>query len=413
VAASAFAATLAESMGLGDALADGARGQAKPDAKGAVRSCIVLWLNGGPSHLDTFDPKPGKSVAGSLKAIRTRANGVQLSEYFPHLADVANELAIVRSMTSKEGNHDRARYLLHTGYTPNPTVAHPALGSWLSEEIGDAASDLPAFVSLGGPSHDAGFLGAGHDPLITPKAGLRPANVELAKQVDDDRFARRRAALERVESSFASAMHDPKVDGRRAVYGRALGLMKSPHLSAFELEGETEKTKKDYGDTDFGRSCIVARRLVESGVRLVEVTLDGWDTHVDNFGRVKKLAGSLDPAFAGLVKDLRARKLLSSTLVVCMGEFGRTPRINGNDGRDHFPGAWSAALAGGGIKGGQAYGATDDEGAKVVDKPVSVANLFATIVSRFGVDPAKSMMAPSGRPISITDTGSVVRGLLA
>lgn len=382
-------------------------------AAAKAKACIVLWMNGGMSHLDTFDPKPGTPTGGSFKAIKTKAKGVTICEHMPGIADQAHHLAIVRSMTSKEGNHDRARYLLHTGYAPNPTASHPSLGAWVSEEIGDKAADLPSFVSIGGPSAGGGLLGVQHGPLVLAKAGQEPAYITPLPHVDEARFDRRRAALTALNIHFAGETGDPKVESRSAVYDQAVRLMRSSRRKAFALAEEPEAIKKAYGDNDFGRGCLLARRLVESGVKFVEVTLDGWDTHKDNFNRVQKQLGRLDPAMSALVKDLDERKLLASTLVVLMSDFGRTPRINGDDGRDHYPQAWSAVLAGGGVRGGIAHGATDAAGAKAVEKPVKVPDLFATLATLLGMDPAKSRMAPSGRPISITDEGSPVAELIA
>jgi uncharacterized protein (DUF1501 family) len=382
-----------------------------PPAK--AKACIVLWMNGGPSHVDTFDPKPGAPGGGPFKAIKTRAPGMTICEHLPHVAEQAHHLAVVRGMTSKEGNHDRARHLLHTGYTPNPTVMHPALGAWVSEELGPPAADLPAFVSLGGPSAPAGFLGAQHAPFVLKDAARPPDDTAYANGVDEARFDRRREALAKLEDRFGAEDGDPKVAGRRAVYDKAVRLMRSPALSAFDIEGEPAAVRKAYGDTEFGRGCLAARRLVEAGVRLVEVTLSGWDTHQDNFGRTKTLMGALDPAMAALLADLDKRGLLASTLVVWMGEFGRTPRVNANEGRDHYPAAWSAVLAGGGVRGGVVRGKTDGDGTKVVEKPSSVSDLFTTIVMQMGIDPNKTFTAPSGRPIAITDGGSAMADLLA
>jgi uncharacterized protein (DUF1501 family) len=386
-----------------------ARAAPPPKAK----ACIVLWMNGGPSHVDTFDPKPGAPGGGPFKAIKTRAPGLSLCEHLPHVADQAHHLAVVRGMTSKEGNHDRARHLLHTGYAPNPTVAHPSLGGWVSEELGPGAADLPAFVSIGGPSAGPGFLGAQHAPFVLRDADKPPENTGYANGVDEARFDRRREALAALEDRFAAEDGDPKVAGRRAVYDKAVRLMRSPALSAFDVESEPSSVRKAYGATPFGQGCLAARRLVEAGVRLVEVTLSGWDTHKDNFGRTRTLMGDLDPAMAALLADLDRRRLLSSTLVVWMGEFGRTPRVNANEGRDHFPGAWTAVLAGGGLRGGVVRGATDADGARVVDKPSSVSDLFTTLVMQMGIDPNKTFTAPSGRPIAITDGGSRMADLLA
>jgi hypothetical protein len=379
----------------------------------AARACILLWLNGGPSHVDTFDPKPGRPAGGPFKAIRTRTQGLMLSEHLPLLAERTDKLAIVRSMSSKEGNHPRAQYYVHTGYAPTPTVVHPSLGAWTCARLANPASALPAFVSIGGPSFGAGFLGVQNGPLVLQKAGAPPADVVLPAGVDGQRFARRLLALDAAEARFAEQTGEPKVDGHRQVVARAVRLMQASELDAFDVAGEPAAVLQRYGDTDFGRGCLVARRLVERGVKFVEVVLDGWDTHKDNFTRTKTLMGVLDPALATLLDDLAARRLLGSTLVACMGEFGRTPGVNGSDGRDHWPTAWSAALAGGGIRGGVVHGATDEDGATVLGAKARVPDLLATISTLMGLDPQHAEMSPAGRPIAVTDEGRPIRALMA
>ncbi len=378
-----------------------------------AKACILLWMNGGPSHLDTFDPKPGADTGGPFKSIKTSAQGIEICEHLPNLADQAHHLAIVRGMTSREGNHQRAQYLMHTGYAPTGSVTHPSLGAWVSEELGSPDFDLPNFVSISGPSIGAAFLGVQHGPFVVQNPAQPPQNIAYARNVDDGRFQLRHSALEMMESEFASQTVDIKVKGRDAVYDKAVRMMKSPRLKAFDLTEEPEAVKAAYGDNNFGRGCLMARRLVESGVKFVEVVLDGWDTHQDNFNRVTTLTGTLDPAMAMLIKDLDQRKLLDSTLIIWMGEFGRTPRINGNEGRDHYPQAWNAVLAGGGTRGGYAHGQTDAEGAKVVDKPVIVPDFFATVATLLGMDPAKTFMTPVGRPIAITEKGKPVQELIS
>jgi hypothetical protein len=377
-----------------------------------AQACIVLWMNGGPSHLDTWDPKPGSSAAGPAKAVETRIKGVQISANLPRLAERADKLCIIRGMTSREGNHDRARHLVHTGYSPTPTVMHPSLGAWVSEELGDRESELPCFVSINGPSSSAGFLGVQFDPFVVRNANKPPQNVEAPKYVDPDRYTRREQALGLLEEHFAEETGDTKVVGRREVYGKALRMMRTPRLKAFDLSDEPDSVKAQYGDSEFGRGCLMARRLIESGVRFVEVALDGWDTHQDNFDRTAKLGGALDPGFSGLLDDLAARHLLDRTLILCLGEFGRTPKINERDGRDHHPAAWSAVLAGGGIRGGVVHGQTDDTGDKVVAQSVAVPDFMATCAVRLGLDPDKGMVTPLGRPIAITDNGKPLRELL-
>ena len=398
-----FGALATNALSPSEALAAG------PPAK--AKACIVLWMNGGPSHIDTFDPKPGTAVGGSFKAIKTRTKGLQICEHLPHLAEQSHRFAVIRGMSSREGNHDRAKYLLHTGYAPNPTVQHPSLGAWASEELGQA-SDLPSFVSLGGPSMGAGFLGAQHGPFVMRNVDKPPENVALANRVDQDRFERRRAMLEQIEGGFAHETGDNKVAGRRAVYAQAMRMMSAKGLEAFDVSSETAAIRKAYGETEFGRGCLTARRLVEQGVKVVEVTLDGWDTHKDNFGRTKALMQTLDPAMSALIKDLADRKMLDSTLVVWMGDFGRTPKISADEGRDHHPGAWNAVLAGGGIKGGVVRGGTDATGDKPVSASGSIANLMTTVVRQLGMDATKSFNTPSGRPITITDQGIAMADLV-
>ena len=371
-----------------------------------------MWLNGGPSHIDTFDPKPGRPNAGSFKAIKTRVSEVLFGEHLPHLAERADKLAVVRNMSSKEGNHLRAQYFVHTGYAPNPTVVHPSLGGWTCAKLGDSKHDLPAFVSIGGPSFGAGFLGVQNGPFVLQKAGVPPADVGLPRGVDEARFERRLAVLDAMEEQFETDTGDPIVDARRNVYSQSVRLMRSPKLDGFDLGGESDSLKKAYGDTDFGRGCLVARRLVERGVKFVEVVLDGWDTHQNGFERNKALMETLDPAFATLLDDLAAHGMFGSTLVACMGEFGRTPSINANDGRDHWPHAWSVVLAGGSVRGGVVHGGTDVDGGSVLGRSTSVPDLLATMAVQLGLDPRHAEMTPAGRPISVTDGGEPIRALL-
>lgn len=377
------------------------------------KSCILLWMNGGPSHLDTWDPKPGAPNGGPFKTIKTRVPGVEISEHMPQIADVANHLAIIRGMSSKEGNHQRAQYLMHTGYAPNPTISHPSLGGWVSSELGDTNAELPNFVSISGPSIGAGFLGVQYGPLVIQQPGQMPQNVAYAANMNDARFDTRQKALSMMENDFAAQTGDVKVKGRQSVYAKAVRMMRSPKLKAFDLADEPEAIKAAYGNTNFGRGCLMARRLVESGVRFVEVVLDGWDTHQNNFERTKTHMTTYDPAMATLVKELAERNLLDSTLVIWMGEFGRTPRINPNDGRDHYPQAWSAVLAGAGVRAGQVYGQTDPTGATVVDKKVTTTDYFATVAALLGMNPNKSVMTPVGRPMAITENGVPVKDLIA
>lgn len=338
--------------------------------------------------------------------------GVTISEHMPRIARLASKLAIVRGMTSKEGNHQRAQYFLRTGYSPNPTVIHPTLAAWVAKRMGEPATGLPGSVCLGGPSVGAGFFGVQYGPFVVQTPGQLPQNVGYGPGVDDARFEARKSLLDGLDASFATKTGDAKVEGRRLLYGKAERLMHASALKAFDVSEETEAVRASYGDTPFGRGCLTAARLAASGVKFVEVTLDGWDTHQDVFDRTKKLMGTLDPAMSGLLEDLKRRGIDDSTLVVWMGDFGRTPNINANGGRDHHPNAWTAVLAGAGIRGGVVHGETDANGEKVVKDAVTVPNLLATIATALGLDPADMAQSPAGRPIALTDGGTPVKALL-
>lgn len=399
------------------------RASAAPPVKGSerddrpaspkARSIIVLWMNGGPSHLDTWDPKPNSRNGGTTKAIKTRQSDLVIAADMPRLADVADRLCVIRAMSSKEGNHQRAQYLARTSYSPTPTIEHPSLGAWISKKLGPTPGGLPAFVSLGGPSLGAGFLGTQHGPFVVQKAGALPQDTRAP--VDDARYARRLALLDGIERRFSSEVGGTMVEDRRALYTNADRFMRSRDITAFDLSRASDAARAAYGDSDFGRGCMTAKNLVAAGVRFVEVTLDGWDTHRDNFTRVPKQLGIVDPAFSALLRDLEttpasgntdksAAKLIDSTLVIWMGEFGRTPRINENEGRDHYPGAWSAVMAGAGIKPG-ILGATDPDGEKVVGKAYAVPDLLATASTLMGLAPNEETMSPVGRPIAVTNFG--------
>jgi uncharacterized protein (DUF1501 family) len=370
-------------------------------------------MNGGPSHLDTFDPKPGTAVGGAFKAIDTKIKGVQISEHLPRIAEVTDKLAIVRSMTSREGNHDRGQYLMHTGYVPTGTLAHPSLGAWVSHELGNPKAEIPNFVSIRGPSIGAGFLGVEHQPFVIQNPAEGVKNLPLNKDVNGERFDRRLAAIEMVQTSFSAQTGQPAIAAHSTVEGKAVRLMRTPLVKAFDLGDEPQAARETYGNSDFGRGCLLARRLIESGVKFVEVTLDGWDTHYNNFTAVKALSGDLDPAMAALIKDLSDRNLLNDTLILWMGEFGRSPQISIRDGRDHHPAAWTAVMAGAGVRMNQAYGSTDANGDKVAQSPVTVPDFFATVATLLGMDPDREIMSPLGRPIAISDHGTVVSGLMA
>lgn len=374
------------------------------DTKAPARAkrCIFLYLQGGPSHLDTFDLKPGHPNGGEFKPIETSVAGIQISEHFPKLAKEMADLTIIRSMTSKEGNHDRGRYLVHTGYAPQPAVQHADLGAILSHEIGNPEFDLPAFISIGGGSSSGGYFGSQHSPFVIQKASSPLEDVSLPSNVSNDRYEDRKKLLKDLDTRFGRKTNSPAVEPHQNIYKRADKLMKSPLMAAFDINKEDEKSREAYGKSDFGQGCLLARRLVEVGVTCVHVSLNGWDTHQNNFAKVQELSATLDGGMTQLLRDLRSRGLLKDTMVICMGEFGRTPRINGNSGRDHYPKTWSAVLAGGGVKGGQVIGATTPDGMEVKDRPVTVADLYRTVGTLFGMD-TKQVNFAGPRPVDLVD----------
>jgi hypothetical protein len=376
-------------------------------------ACILLFMRGGPSQFETFDPKPGAANGGPTKAISTAVSGIEVAENWPHTAKAMKDIALVRSMTNKEGEHQRATYQLHTGYVPLASIKHPSIGAIVASEIAPKEFDLPSFVSVGNrfATIGSGFLGMQYAPFIVQNPSQMPTNVELPGGVNDKRFNRRLGLLKDLEKDFAEAGGAPRVEEHRAIYESAAQMVLSPQLKAFDVSQEKESVKERYGRNAFGQGCLLARRLVESGVTFVEVESNGWDTHQDNFTRVKSLAEGVDPGFAALVGDLKERGMLDRTLVVWMGEFGRTPRINPNTGRDHYPRAFNVALAGGGIKGGQVIGRTSADGTDVKERPVTVADLFCTFCHALKINPRKENIGTLGRPIKLVDGGSPVKEL--
>ncbi len=397
-------------------------------AKARKRSCILLWMNGGPSTIDMFDLKVGHKNGGSFKEVDTAVPGVKVGEHLPKLAKQMKDLAVIRSMATKEGDHTRATYHMRTGYLPQGSIHYPAMGSFLSKELGDADAALPNFVSIAASpflspqAYGPGFLGPEHAPLMIASqlgfggvAGyadaLKVPNLSPPAGVSESDFSTRLDLTKGLQEDFAEGRPGLASASHRAAYGRAVRLMKTDARKAFNLEEEKPALRDAYGRNLFGQGCLLARRLIERGVPFVEVTHSGtngigWDTHFNNFNLVRGLCQTLDPAWATLMSDLKDRGLLDSTLIVWMGEFGRTPQINPQGGRDHFPNAWAAVLGGGGIKGGQAYGSTTRDGMKVDKDPVSVPNFMATVVSALGLDPTKQNMSNVGRPIRLADAGA-------
>lgn len=409
--------------------ADLAGAQERPKLKPATADhCIILWMEGGPSHIDTWDPKPGRETGGPFKPARTTVPGVYVGEYLPLMAKQMKKLSIIRGMTSKEGDHRRGRYFVHTGFPPVTTASHPSLGAIVAQHRGDPEFDLPNFISLSGASIGSGYLGPQNAPFVIPRVDSKGATIaNLKAPVDDKRLARRLKLLEDLERDFADKRAEDPVYAHEAMYSKAVKMMRSPLIEAFDLSKEPEEVKARYGmrkratpavpgmemETPrraaragtFGMGCLLARRLVERGVKVVEVALRGWDTHDDNFNRVATLCDQVDPAFNALLEDLESRGLLDRTLVMWMGEFGRTPKINARGGRDHFPRAFSAVMAGGGVRGGQVIGKTNADGTEVADSPVVVPDLMTSLLHAFQVDPNKKYHAGL-RPMQLAKKGA-------
>jgi hypothetical protein len=390
-------------------------------------SCILLWMTGGPSQIDTFDPKPGHENGGTFKAIETAVPGISVAEHLPKLAREARDLAIIRSMSTKEGDHGRATYLLRTGYLPQGPIRYPTLGSLVFNELEDPSAELPGFVSIApfrgfnAAAFGSGFLGPRCAPLIigerpvggaeAGQASLKVEDLEPPPGIGREGAEERLRLMQALSGGFQASRPGLPALSHRDAYDRAARMMRSSAARAFELDEEPAPLRDAYGRNPFGQGCLLARRLVERGVPFVEVTLstiDGsmafaWDTHQQNFEAVERLSTVLDAGWATLMGDLRSRGLLERTLIVWMGEFGRTPKINESSGRDHYPNAWTTVLAGGGIKGGQVIGDTGADGMEVKDRPVSVPDLLATVMKGLGIDPTRQNISDNGRPIRLVD----------
>ena len=379
------------------------------------KSCILLWMGGGPSHMDTWDLKPdSEKNAGEFRPIQTSAPGIQICEHLPTVARQMKHLNVVRSLNSREGNHDRGTYMMHTGYAPSTTVVHPGFGSVCSYELGPklgADFHLPHCVAINSPSEGAGFLGMSHTPFYIQNPTAEIANLMPPKGVQD-RMGRRLALLKSMEDRFVAQKRGYAPADHRTVYAKTVAMMTSSATRAFQLDDEPDPIRDAYGRNNFGQGCLMARRLVESGVSFVEVSLGGWDNHADIFDTLSRgNLPTLDKAMGALVEDLAGRGMLDDTLIVWMGEFGRTPRINQDSGRDHWPRSWSVVLGGGGLKGGQAVGETDKDGVEIVDREVGVMDVMATMAKVMGINLETQYYTPNGRPIRLIDGGKPITEL--
>ncbi len=383
---------------------------------GTARNVIYLYMTGGMSHLDTFDPKDNKDVMGTTETISSRADGIRLSNNLPLIARQADKLAVIRSMASTQGAHEQGRYYMHTSYTLRSSIRHPSLGAWLQKFQDRGNPSLPGSAMIGNDSRHpgAGFFEAKFAPLMinAPEDGLGNSRMNAVFGGEPD-FNQHLEISRRLDRKFAETYNLKKVRAYADMYDDAVRMMKSEELVAFNLDEEPEAVRKQYGKDRFGQGCLLARRLVEHGVRFVEVTYGNWDTHNANFTKVPELCDELDAALSALLADLESRGMLEDTMVVLATEFGRTPEINANDGRDHHPKAFSCVLAGGGIKGGQIYGASDERGYAVAEKQVSIPDFNATIAYALGLPLDQVLYSPSKRPFTVADKGRPITELFA
>lgn len=404
---------LATLLGLSvrDLIASVEESASSPTRTATADHVILLWMAGGMSHIDTFDPKPGRATAGDLKPIRSSMSGVDISEILPKTAAQLKHATLIRSLVGTEADHDRATYNVLTSYKNAPQLVHPSMGSIVTHEL-QAKNELPAFVSINGRALSAGYLGIGCEAYYIGSPGQPDPYIRLPEDVPQARADRRLRALAELNARFSAKWPDPELRATDATYHAAKQFMQSPALVAFELDREPEAIRAAYGETPFGRGCLLAKRLVEQGVRFVQVNYGGFDTHQDAFPAMRRLGSTMDPAIGSLIGDLAASGKLERTLVVVLSEFGRTPEINATAGRDHHREVFSTLLAGGGIKRGLLLGASDADGEKAVQRPVRVGDLHATICAALGIDPKRTVDTPLNRPMRLVDEGQVIQEIL-
>ena len=378
-----------------------------------AKNVIYLYMSGGQSHMDTWDVKEGVETAGPTKPFKTSADGVRISEYLQRTAQQMHHATIINSLSSTQGAHEQGNYMMHTSYELRGTIRHPSMGAWLNVFQGGGNSTLPNFVFIGNDSRHpgAGFFPAAQAPLFVsnPENGLK--NVKPS--VTEDKFQARMKLADELDKDFRSTFQQRNVKAYSDMYDDAIAMMKSEDLKAFDLTDEPSDVRAAYGKEAFGQGCLLARRLVERGVRFVEVSLGGWDTHNANFVAVPERCETLDKGLSSLISDLHNRGLLQDTLVVVTTEFGRTPDINTNAGRDHYPKAFSAVMFGGGVKGGHVYGKTDKEGREVVENKMKIQDFNASIAYALGLPLDHVMYSPSKRPFTIADKGQPIPTLFA
>jgi uncharacterized protein (DUF1501 family) len=382
------------------------------DLKKRHKSAILLWMGGGPATIDIWDLKPGAPTGGPFQPIATSGD-VQISEHMPLTAKQMHNLAIIRSMSTREADHMRGRYYMHTGYVPNPNIEHPSYGSVIAHELIDSVPELeiPPFVSVGGGSVGPGFLGMTYSPFVVGSDG-NVRNLQMG--LDNDRLMQRMEMLASLEKGFISQNRGDSAKDHAKILDKTLSLMTSKQMEAFKVSMETEAVRERYGNTGFGKGCLMARRLAEQGVPFIEVDLGGWDTHSGNFDALQNTKlPELDKAMSALVEDLEQRGMLQDTAIIWMGEFGRTPRINGNTGRDHWARSWSVVVGGAGMKGGIAVGETSADGTNVETEPYSSQDVMASVLKALGISLETTFTSKNGRPMKIANSGKVIKELFA
>jgi hypothetical protein len=386
--------------------------RAGEDRKATAEHVILFWNGGGMSHIDTFDPKPGRDVQGDFDPIKTSVAGVQISEIFPQLAKQMKHVALVRSIAGQNGDHGRATYQLQTSYAQSANLQHPGIGSVVVSER-KTLGDLPAYITIGGLAPKAGYLGQKCEAYFVGRPGEKDPYLEFPAGIGTVRGNKRLDILKRINDKQAGNLPTEETGGAQTALDDAVKLMRSPALEAFDVRKEKPEVLEKYGDSEFGRSALLARRLVEKGVRFVQINRGGFDVHANAFPAMRDHGDVMDPALAALIGDLAQSGLLKKTMVVMLSEFGRTPKINMTMGRDHHPSVFSCLFAGGGVKGGQVIGSSDEDAMQPKDRPVKVSHLHASICRALGIDPDKEVMTQLQRPMKLVDKGKPVDELFA
>tara|TARA_R110002096_G_scaffold169222_5_gene340767 strand:- start:1172 stop:2401 length:1230 start_codon:yes stop_codon:yes gene_type:complete len=379
---------------------------ANPSVAPRAEQVILFWNGGGMSHIDTWDPKPGRPTAGEFSPIKTSVDGIEISEIFPKVAKQMHHASLIRSIAGTNGDHGRATYELQSSFqqTSNTTI-HPGIGSVVVSQR-NAQSDLPAFVSIGGRAPRAGYLGQSCEAYYIGRPGERDPYLAFPEGINQVQGNKRLDILAKMNLRSSQKFGAQEMKAAETALNDAIDLMRSPQLSVFDLEKESPQTLARYGETDFGRAALLARKLVETGVRFVQVNRGGFDNHEEIFPAMRTHGEVMDPALASLIEDLAASGKLDTTLVVMLSEFGRTPRVNQNAGRDHYAKVFSMFMAGGGVKGGNVVGSSDMDGMLPEDRPVHVPDIHASILHAMGIDYAKPLTTPDGRPMTLVRKGS-------